>query len=166
MVVLGQELLGHTVVESLKSEPIGEVKDVVVDLDQHMVVGLLLDAWSREARFISYESVLHISEKRVTVRQDAFTPRPLIREWILRLVSQPSPLGRLVLQLPDGMPLGRLIDIYIDTDTKEITGYAVGAGKNQSHHLFILPSRLGHTRPPTEQMKKDSREALVRLLKW
>lgn len=167
MVVRGKELLELPVTEKVDSVLIGNIKGFLVDLDYHALVGLLLeDRWSPTSLVVPTDRVISVTDSQIAVQPDALILSPKIRAWIQKLTSQPNPIGQMLLYAPGGMLFGRLIDIYVETDDLSISGYAAGNEKNHMQPFFIHPERFAQLRPPTERMKKDSGEALKKLLRW
>ena len=171
MLISGQALSNQPILSGFGSNCIGAVRQLVVDLQQHVLVGLLLeDRWSPQASIVPFEAVMMIAEDGVYVRDDPLVLRPLVRDWIERLMATANPLRNLSLYVPGGIELGKLMDVVVDSETGDVVRYLVGREELSGEPLSVRSHQLKGLLPSYES-GVSSEQVLVEqlnnlLMRW
>ncbi len=141
MRIRGSELIGRKVLLEPDKEFLGEVHDLILDYEHHVLLGLLLGpVWSPKTSVVPYQMVHGLSGGTIGVL--AVGPSPHLSQRIAELLARPRLLGSL-LRLPEGVPLGVLAGVTLETSTGAIAGYIVGSeDPTQDLFLTVSPNRL------------------------
>lgn len=135
------ELLGRKVVLEPDKEVLGEVHDLLVDYEHHVLLGLLLSpVWSPKTPVVPFQMVHGLSGDTISVWD--LRPSPQLSQRMTELLARPRVLGSL-LALPEGVPLGVLAGVMLEASTGAIAGYIVGSeDPAQDLFLTVSPNRL------------------------
>ncbi len=136
-----KELIGRKVLLEPDKEVLGEVHDLLVDYEHHVLLGLLLSpVWSPKAPVVPFQMVHGLSGDTISVWD--MRPSPHLSQRMAELLVRPKVLGSL-LTLPEGVPLGVLAGVTLETSTGTIVGYVVGSeDPQQDLFLTVSPNRL------------------------
>ncbi|WP_299425876.1 PRC-barrel domain-containing protein [uncultured Meiothermus sp.] len=137
----GRELIGRKVLLEPDKEVLGEVHDLLVDYEQHVLLGLLLSSiWSPKTPVVPFQIVHSLLGDTISVWDIGSSPQ--ISQRMAEMLSRPKVLGSR-LALPEGVPLGMLVGVTLETSTGAIVGYIVGSeDTNQDLFLTVSPNRL------------------------
>jgi len=128
--IKGREILGLPVVTMDEREQIGEVKDIIYDPYQNIILGCLLEAggWIRSGKGFLYNEVLKLDRDGLIIK-DRLVARNIntITEF-QEVLAQKIDIRGLRLEKEDGQYMGVIQDLVIDEKTGEITGYEVSDG--------------------------------------
>lgn len=119
-------LLGLPVLETETGVQIGEVQEVLLDIDQASIRGIILDSanWFFQTDGISYEDLFSIGRDAVMVRGSEVV-KNLATAFSLNSIYQVKDLLDKQIYTETGFMLGILVDIIFDGTTGEIKAYQV-----------------------------------------
>lgn len=145
--VRATELNGLPVV-TMSGDDVGEVRDVVYDVDRGGLVGFTLNKRGffsgRLKEVLTVASVASIGKDAVMVEtDDALTEKGDAPETITGALSDRNVIGASVLT-EEGTTLGRVTDVVVQVGRKaEAVGYELTSTGDDSRRLFIpLPEQL------------------------
>lgn len=141
MRIRGSELKGRKVLLEPDKEVLGEVHELLVDYEHHVLLGLLLSpVWSPKTPVVPFQMVHGLSGDTISVWD--MRPSPHLSQRMAELLARPRVLGSL-LTLPEGGPLGVLVGVTLEASTGAIAGYIVGSeDPAQDLFLTVSPNRL------------------------
>lgn len=126
------DVVGLPVVSLETGEEIGVIRDILVDSETWLVLGVLLSeqGWFQSGTYIPYDRIHAVGESCLTVSgEDAITS--------LEQLAAPEPAGivtgkgklkgKSVISV-SGDLLGRLEDVYFSADWEKIVGYELSNG--------------------------------------
>lgn len=126
------DVVGLPVVSLETGEEIGVIRDILVDSEKWIVLGVLLSeqGWFQSGTYIPYDRIHAVGESCLTVSgEDAITS--------LEQLAAPEPAGivtgkgklkgKSVISV-SGDLLGRLEDVYFSADWEKIVGYELSNG--------------------------------------
>ncbi|MEN6412585.1 MAG: PRC-barrel domain-containing protein [Veillonellales bacterium] len=156
-------LLGLPVLEIETGRQIGEVYEVVVDIEQAAVCGIILKAanWFAQEQGIEFRNLHSIGRDAVMVRNSA-----LIQELSTFVSSRSYHLRELIdkqIFTEAGLQLGTLVDIRFNAVTGEISDYQV----SDSVVGDLLSGRLAMPLPPVQIVGEEKLivpESMAKLL--
>ncbi len=141
MRIRGSELIGRKVLLEPDKQVLGEVHELLVDYEHHVLLGLLLSpVWSPKTPVVPFQMVHGLSGDTISVWD--MRPSPHLSQRMAELLARPRVLGSL-LTLPEGVPLGVLAGVTLEASTGAIAGYIVGS-EDPAQELFLTvsPNRL------------------------
>lgn len=123
-----RDLIGRPVIELDSGRYLGEAREVIVDLSNGTVVGVVVQRgrWFRSTWFLPFENVLSCGDGAVTVEnEEALISRGQFAQR--KGTGQHQLVGKRVLN-DQGRDLGTLDDIFFDPGSFEVTGYQISSG--------------------------------------
>lgn len=141
MRIRGNELIGRKVLLEPDKEVLGDVHDLLVDYEHHVLLGLLLSpVWSPKTPVVPFQTVHGLSGDTISVWDMRLSPH--LSQRMAELLARSKVLGSL-LTLPEGVPLGVLAGVTLEASTGVIVGYIVGSeDPEQDLFLTVSPNRL------------------------
>ncbi|MFC6591102.1 PRC-barrel domain-containing protein [Deinococcus lacus] len=125
--IKAKELLGRSVVDLTSGEWVDSVRDVALDHQTGMVLGLVVTEgkWLRRSnRVIPYTAVASVGEDAVMVGPVGGADDARLQE----LLGSDQNLIGMTLLTADGDDLGRIEDAVFDGQTGRVEGYVVSGG--------------------------------------
>lgn len=122
------ELIGLPVLSLDDGTQIGEVQDLVVDISQTVVRGLLVssETWFSECRTILFCDIFRIGHDAIMLR-DASILQPMSVLEVEGYFRVQNLTGKTI-YTETGLYLGMLADIFFQPTTGELIGYEVSDG--------------------------------------
>ena len=159
-----QKLLGLPVLETETGTQIGEVQEVVLDIEGAVVLGIIIVSatWFNQDQGIAFEDLFSIGRDAIMVRNNG-----VIQEVAAFMVIDNSyhlqDLLKKQIFTETGLQLGVLVDIAFDDTTGEIKGYQLSDG------LFtdLLYGRMMMPLPEAQVVAEDKLivpESMAKLL--
>lgn len=145
-------LLGLPILEIETGVQIGEVQEVLLDIDQASIRGIILDSanWLFKTDGISYEDLFSIGRDAVMVRGSEVV-KNLGAAYSLSSIHQLKDLLNKQIFTETGFMLGILVDIIFDCTTGEIKAYQV----SDSIVTDLLCGRLTMPLPQAQVIGQD-----------
>ncbi len=159
------ELLGLPVLETEQGTQIGEVQEVIIDINQALVLGITIaDAkWFKSEQGIAFTDLYSIGRDAVMVRseavvqaRDVFAPPAAGIHYLKELLDKP-------IFTESGLQLGLLADLDFDPLTGEVKAYHVSDGVITD----LLYGRMSLPLPQVQIVGQDKvivPEAMAKLL--
>lgn len=120
-------LLGLPVLEIETGKQIGEVQEVILDIEQATVKGIILNnSQIDHCDAIAFQDVYSVGNDALTIRSVAEIGKTILR--FTYKVYRFSDLCNKQIYTETGLLLGVLVDIYFDDGTGELKGFQVSDG--------------------------------------
>ncbi len=108
---------------------LGEVEELLFDLEQNRLVGILLeDAGRHPAKAVPYANVRSIGPDAVMVDSESAVMDADAHDEMGRVLKQERKIEGKQLFTDDGKNVGKIVDIHFDEQTGRIEGYEVSGG--------------------------------------
>lgn len=145
-------LLGLPILETETGMQIGEVQEVLLDIDQASIRGIILDSanWFIQIDGISYEDLFSIGRDAVMVR-GAEVVKNLASVYSLNNIYKLTDMLNKQIFTETGFILGILVDIIFESTTGEIKAYQV----SDSVVTDLLCGRLTMPLPQAQVIGQD-----------
>lgn len=125
-----KELIGLPVLTFDTGRKIREVKDILIDPEENLVLALLVDegGWASEAKVLPFDQIHSIGPDAVIVETErAIIPVSASRRIHAALGKDRIIIGTRVFT-EDGRDLGTVDDVFLDEKTGRVSGYEVTGG--------------------------------------
>jgi len=125
-----KELIGLPVLTFDTGRKIREVKDILIDPEENLVLALLVDegGWASEAKVLPFDQIHSIGPDAVIVETErAIIPASASRRIHAALGKDRIIIGTRVFT-EDGRDLGTVDDVFLDEKTGRVSGYEVSGG--------------------------------------
>ena len=137
-----RDLLGLPVLELENGTQIGEVREVVLDIEMASVLGILIAGanWFTESQGILFHDLFSLGRDAVTVR-NCDTVQTITDLLALESTCHLEDLLNKDIFTETGINLGALVDIVFETTTGEIKAYEVSDGiiTDLIHGRMLMP---------------------------
>lgn len=118
----GKDIIGRQIIAHDSGEKIETVVDLIFDLDQHCLLGFLVDSggWLSNPKVLPLYLVHKIEADAIVIPwKEAIAPASTYAT-ISDVLAQNDQLNGTHIITPDGRDLGTLPDLYFDEDTGDI----------------------------------------------
>lgn len=148
-----KELLGLPVLDLSTGKQVGEVKDVVIDTDKFLMVGILLSHanWFHTGKGILTEHIHSIGDDSITINNETVIVDEQEIAKAQHICLCDEMLGKQIVTNA-GTTLGTLSDIFVDGATGTLTGYEI----SDSVIRDLLEGRRAMPLPPTQQIGEET----------
>lgn len=145
-------IIGLPVLETVTGTQIGLVEEVLLDIDQAVVYGILIDGenWFFKAYGIGFEDLFSIGRDAIMVR-NAGVIKDLAELLSLSTIYRLQDLASKQIFTETGFLLGILMDVVIDVTTGEVKAYQV----SDSVITDLLYGRQTMPLPPAQVIGQD-----------
>jgi uncharacterized protein YrrD len=121
---------GISVIALDSGTKLGEVKELLFDLEQNQLVGILLEetGLGRPAKAVPCSNTRSIGPDAVMIDSESAVTDADAHDQIGRVLKQERAIEGKQLYTEDGKNLGKIVDIHFDERTGKIEGYTVSGG--------------------------------------
>ncbi len=140
----GREIISLPVVALNNGKQVGEVKDLVYDINENRVVGYLVEngGWLRNSKGFLHEDICRREDESLIITDEsAIKPVKSIPALKQTIVAKSDIRGRRV-EYEDGRIIGIIQDLILDENTGEIIGYEISDGviEDLLNGRFTIPN--------------------------
>ncbi|WP_418792285.1 PRC-barrel domain-containing protein [Phosphitispora sp. TUW77] len=126
----GRGIISQPVIALNSGKQVGEVKDLIYDIDENRVIGYLVEngGWLRNSKgFLHKEIFRHENESLIIIDESVIKPIKYIPA-LKEIINDKRDIRGLRVESDNGQSIGIIQDLIIDENTGEITGYEISDG--------------------------------------
>lgn len=124
-----RELIGLPVYCTNTGQRLGQVLDLVCDMEREVIAGIILkeDSWLQEGKAIAFKGISYNHLRSLLVKEPLILPEKALDSFQAGLVELERLKGVKILS-PEGDELGNLTDVEIDLDTGRLQNIEISGG--------------------------------------
>ena len=120
----GSDFIGKTIVSHDTGQREGSIKRLLLNPEHNSVVGFVVQSRTKATEILPIERVKAVGARVVLISQAADTTRPDSLSNGTSIGDDEFFAKQIEILTDDGRDLGTIVDVYIDTESGKIVGYA------------------------------------------
>ena len=120
----GSDFIGKTIVSHDTGQREGSIKRLLLNPEHNSVVGFVAQSTTKATEILPIERVKAVGARVVLISQAADTTRPDSLSNSTSIGDDEFFAKQIEILTDDGRDLGTIVDVYIDTESGKIVGYA------------------------------------------
>ncbi|HET8669072.1 MAG TPA: PRC-barrel domain-containing protein, partial [Candidatus Saccharimonadales bacterium] len=129
----GSDFIGKTIVSYETGQREGSIKRLLLNPEHNSVVGFVVQSTTKATEILPIEQVKAVGARVVLISQSAATARPGAPSNGTSIGDDEFFAKQIEILTDDGRDLGTIVDVYIDTESGKIVGYAT---KNSDYKAY------------------------------
>ena len=131
MLTKATHVIGLPIITIAQGKRVDKVEDIIYDPHQNRVKALLIDkgGWFAEAKIVLIHDATSIGEDAVMIEdQDKIKTASEVKDGVAAIAKEENYLTQTKVVAENGKELGKVSDIYFDTNTGEVEEFEVSQG--------------------------------------